>query len=94
MATAKKTPATKKTAPKAVKAIVAGSKTTSGHRVDYKPGARIKITLTGKNVGGKVVKSTVHRVETTATGGFIYANIGTKDLPKIRGFRPSQVKGF
>lgn len=79
----KKTPA-KKTAAKKAAPVAAKP------RSDYKAGTRIKIARRN----GEEVRSRVEYVEVKATGPFIFANIGTKDKPNVRGFRPAVVKAF
>ena len=59
-------------------------------RSDYAKGARVKITRRD----GTEVRTRVIRVETKTTGAFIFADVGTKDKPDIKGFRPAVVKGF
>lgn len=83
-----KAPAAKKAA---AKAVAADGKTSSGHRCDYKQGARVKVKMSGS---GKEIRTFVDHIEQTRTGPFIYCNIGTKDLPHMKGFRPAAVKGF
>lgn len=80
-AVSKKTP-TKKAAPAAAKKPV--------YRTDYKPGARVKCQRrTGEEAKGSVVE-----VFTKKTGAFIRVNIGTKQVPIIKDFRPAAVRGF
>lgn len=59
-------------------------------RSDYAKGARIKITRRD----GTEVRTRVEYVEVKTTGPHIFANVGTKDKPDIKGFRPARVRGF
>lgn len=58
-------------------------------RIDYKPGARVKVQLKAGEKKGNVVE-----VFTKTTGPFIRVNFGTKDMPIIKDVRPVKVKGF
>lgn len=80
-AVSKETPA-KKAAPAAAKKPV--------YRTDYKPGTRVKC----KSRTGEEFKGTVVEVFSKQTGSFISVNIGTKQVPIIKNFRPAVVRGF
>lgn len=79
----KKTAPVKKTAAKKAMPV-------AKPRSDYAKGARVKITRRD----GTEVRSRVEYVEVKATGPFIFANVGTKDKPNVKGFRPAVVRGF
>ena len=81
--------ATKKTvSKKTVSKKIAAS--AAKPRSDYSKGTRIKIARRN----GEEVRSRVEYIETKATGPFIFANVGTKDRPDIKGFRPAVVKAY
>ena len=81
--------ASKKTAP-VNKTAAKKATPVAKPRSDYAKGTRIKIARRN----GEEVRSRVERVEVKDTGPFIYANIGTKDRPNIKGFRPRVVKAY
>lgn len=84
MSTKKTTPAKKAPAKKAVFAAKAL------YRVDYKPGARVKVTRRD----GSESKGFVDSIKSTPTGHFIAVNIGSKAAPEIIEARPAKVRGF
>ena len=65
------------------------AKVAAAPRIDYKPGARVKVQLKAGEKKGNVVE-----VFTKTTGPFIRVNFGTKDMPIVKDVRPVKVKGF
>ena len=75
---------------------------TSTPRVDYKIGARVKVTRRRRQGGcgeSKGFTAPLHDdpktcLRLTKTGPFISVNIGTTKDPDVREFRPAMVRGF
>ena len=70
---------------------------TSTPRVDYKIGARVKVTR--RRGESKGFTAPLHDdpktcLRLTKTGPFISVNIGTTKDPDVREFRPAMVRGF
>lgn len=84
MATVKTaTKTTKKPEPKKKAATLA-------FRTDYKPDTRVKVTRRGGDtITGRVVSVFVKK-----TGPFIKVNVGTKDKPLLKDFRPRVVRSY
>lgn len=59
-------------------------------RTEYPAGARVKVT----RPNGTVAAGRVTRCYSTSTGPFITVNIGTKDAPNEKDYRPAKVKGY
>lgn len=60
------------------------------HRIDYKAGARVKVTRRS----GEAVPGRVTEVIKKQTGHFVGVDIGTKAAPSVIWARPSKVKGY
>ncbi len=75
----------------ATKTIASKKTVAAAHRVDYKAGARVKVTRRNQE---EPSKGFVTRVFTKKTGPFIEVNIGTKAEPNLIQARPAKVKGF
>lgn len=81
---ATKTPAKKTTSKKPV------AKKAPPVRTEYPRDARVKVT----RPNGTVVPGRVTQCYLTPTGPFITVNIGTKQMPIEKDYRPAKVKGY